>query len=215
MTSPRVVVSTTMSMIVEDAATPVLDEAPRDDIRMRRLRRRLRPLSVATVLQGSTLWLPVEKLFLSEIGFTAATVGLMAACYAAVVPFLEIPSGILADRWSRRGVLMIAGVALIASELVGGLSTNVATYLVAALLLGVFFAMQSGTLDSIVYDTMVEEFGTGGGFEKALGRVRMWESAALVVSAIAGAGLAALASPRLTYFVTIPFGLASLHALRG
>jgi MFS family permease len=190
------------------AGTPIADDGSR------RLRRRLRPLYLAAVLQGFTLWVPVEKLFLSEIGFDAASIGLMAACYAAVVPFLEIPSGILADRWSRRGVMMIAGAALIASEVVGGLSTNVATYLVAALLLGVFFAMQSGTVDSIVYDTVVEELGTGDGFEKTLGRVRMWESAALVTSALAGAGLAALTSSRLTYFLTVPFGLASLQALR-
>ena len=32
------------------------------------------------------LWVPVEKLFMSEIGFDPAAVGLMAAAYAAVVP---------------------------------------------------------------------------------------------------------------------------------
>jgi hypothetical protein len=69
-------------------------------------------------------------------------------------------------------------------------------------------------VDSIVYDTVVEELGTCDGFEKTLGRVRMWESAALVTSALAGAGLAALTSSRLTYFLTVPFGLASLQALR-
>src|SRR5256886_3850829 len=100
-----------------------------------RVRRRLRPLYVAAWLLGLNFWVPVEKLFLSQIGFNAATVGLLAATYAAVVPFLEIPSGILADRWSRRGVLMIANDVLAASALIGGLSTNVSTYLIAALLL--------------------------------------------------------------------------------
>ena len=36
----------------------------------------------------------------------------MAAAYAALVPLAEVSSGVLADRWSRRGVLMVAGVAL-------------------------------------------------------------------------------------------------------
>ena len=40
---------------------------------------------------------------------------------------------------------MIADLALAASALVGGLSTNVAMYLAAALLLGCYFALQSGT----------------------------------------------------------------------
>jgi MFS family permease len=194
-------------------ADPRVDDPPAVEPHVR-VRRRLRPLLAATLLQGMVLWVPVEKLFMSEIGFDARTIGIMAACCAAVVPLLEIPSGILADRWSRRGVLMIGSTALMASQLVGALSTNVATYIAAALLLGVFFAMQSGTVDSIIYDTVLEEFGTGDAFEATVGRLRAWESAALVTSALGGAGLAAVTSPRLTCFLTLPFGLASLWALR-
>ena len=120
------------------------------------LRLRLRPLYVAAALQGVVLWVPVEKLFMKSIGFSVAQMGIVAACYAAIVPFLEIPSGILADRWSRRGVLIAADIALAASSLVGGLSTSVGTYIVAAFLLGTFFALQSGTVDSIIYDTLWE-----------------------------------------------------------
>ena len=84
--------------------------------------RRLRPLRLATLLQGMMLWVPVEKLFMSEIGFTPARVGLMAGVYAVVVPLLEIPSGLLADRWSRKGVLMVATVALFAAVAVGAVA---------------------------------------------------------------------------------------------
>jgi MFS family permease len=129
------------------------------------------------------------------------------------VPFLEIPSGILADRWSRRGVLIAANIALGGSALVGGFSTDVPTYLVSALLLGVYFALQSGTVDSIVYDVLVEEAGTGDGFEKEIGRLRLWEGAALVSSAFAGGAIAALTSPRVTYFLTVPFAVLSIGVL--
>jgi len=178
------------------------------------LRQRLRPLYVGAALQGVVLWVPVEKLFMKGIGFSVAQMGIVAACYAAVVPFLEIPSGILADRRSRLGVLIAANVALAASSLVGGLSTSVGTYIVAAFLLGTFFALQSGTVDSIIYDTVVEETGNSDGFEKAIGRLRVWQSAALVTSALAGGVLAAITSPRLTYYVTVPFVLASVCVLR-
>ena len=60
---------------------------------MSRLARRLAPLHVAVALSAMLLWLPVEKLFMSEIGFTAASVGVMAAAYAVVVPLLEVPPG--------------------------------------------------------------------------------------------------------------------------
>ena len=164
--------------------------------------RRLAPLTAAAFFGGIALWVPVEKLFLAEIGFTPQTIGVMAAAYAAVVPLLEIPSGILADRWSRRGVLLIGNAGMVLSVLVGGLSTNVATYVVAALLLGVYFAMQSGTFDAIVYDTVLEETGDSDRFESIVGRVRMVESASLVLGALGGGALAAVTTPRVTYFAT-------------
>jgi MFS family permease len=177
------------------------------------VQRRLTPLLLSSFLGGMALWVPIEKLFLGEIGFTPQTIGLMAAGYAAVVPILEIPSGILADRWSRRGVLLIGNAGALIGVVVGGLSTSVAAYIVAAALLGVYFAMQSGTLDAIVYDTVLEETGSSDRFESLVGRIRLAESASLVAGGLAGGGLAALVSPRFTYFATLPFLVASAVAL--
>jgi hypothetical protein len=176
------------------------------------LRRRLRPLQVGAALQGSMLWVPVEKLFQTQIGFDAAAIAVLAAAYAAIVPLLEVPSGILADRWSRSGILIISSVAAAASALLGGLSRDVGTYIAAAMILGVYFAMNSGTVDSVVYDTVVEETGSPDLYERWIGRVRMVESAAFTTSALAGGLLAGWTSPRLTYFLTIPFVLASIVA---
>ena len=176
------------------------------------LRRRLIPLYTAVFLQGFLLWVPVEKLFMTEIGFDPASVGVMAAAYAAVVPIIEIPSGILADRWSRRGVLIISSAALGLCALIGGLSNNVATYIVSALILGVYFAMYSGTLDAVVYDTVLEETGDSDDFEKRIGRVRLVESIALVASSLLGGWLAGLATPRLMYFLSVPIAALSIFA---
>ena len=176
----------------------------------RTLRKRLRPLHIAIMLQGLLLWVPVEKLFMSGIGFDAASVGLMAAAYAAVVPLLEIPSGILADRWSRRGVLIFASLALVANALIGGLSTNVPTYIASAMILGVYFAMYSGTVEAIVYDVVLEETGDSELYQRRIGRVHVIDSVALVSSSLAGGLLAELTSPRLMYFLSIPFAAASI-----
>jgi MFS family permease len=178
-----------------------------------RLRRRLLPLTAAVALQGFMLWVPVEKLFMTEIGFDPASIGVMAAAYAGLVPVIEIPSGILADRWSRRGVLVVAALSLALTSLIGGLSRNVPTYIGCALVLAVYFAMYSGTMDSVVYDTVLEEIGTSELFEQRIGRVRAVESLALVAGALAGGVLAELTSTRLTYFLTVPFALASVLVL--
>lgn len=177
------------------------------------LSRRLLPLHVAVFLQGVSFWVPVEKLFLTEIGFDAATIGVMAASYAALVPAVEVVSGVLADRWSRRGVLVLSAVALLISVLIGGIAWNVPSYLAAALVLGVFFGMYSGTVDAIVYDVVLEETGTSAGYARQLGRVRLVESAALVASAVAGGWLAEILSTRATYFFTLPFAAGYLVVL--
>jgi predicted MFS family arabinose efflux permease len=178
----------------------------------RKLARRLVPLQLGVGVQSLVLWVPVEKLFMSEIGFTAASVGVMAAAYAAVVPLLEVPSGILADRSSRKWLLVLASLALAASSLVGGLSTTVASYIGAAMILGVYFALDSGTVDSVVYDAVMEETGSSNLYERLVGRVRMIESVGLVISAVAGGLLAEWTSARFTYFATIPFALLSIVA---
>src|SRR5215217_7966529 len=152
----------------------------------RTLARRLLPLQIGMALQGLILWVPIEKLFMTQIGFDAASVGAMAAAYAAVVPLLEVPSGILADRWSRSRLMVLACVALMVSSLLGGLSQSVIAYVIAAMILGVYFAFSSGTVDSIVYDAVVEETGSNELYERWIGRIRAVESAAFVLSALAG-----------------------------
>ncbi len=189
--------------------TAVLDTPTRPSA----LRRRLVPLRWMVFLQGVAFWVPVEKLFMTEIGFEAATIGVMAAAYAGLVPVAEVLSGVLADRWSRRGVLVLAAIALLVAVLIGALSQNVVAYIVAALVLGLYFALYSGTVEAVVYDTVLEETGASTAYEREIGRIRLLESAALVMSALAGGWIAAVSSTRLTYFVTLPFVAASLIAL--
>ena len=146
-------------------------------LRMTPLQRRLLPLHLAVGLQGVMLWVPVEKLFMSEIGFDPAAVGVMAAAYATVVPIFEVPSGVLADRWSRSRIMVLACVALLVSSTIGGLSQSVATYVVAAVALGGYFALSSGTVDDIVYDMVLEETGSSELYETWIGRVGWWSAA--------------------------------------
>ena len=64
------------------------------------------------------------------------------------------------------------------------------TYVIGAMVLGVYFAFSSGTVDSIVYDAVVEETGSNELYEKWIGRIRAVESAAFVLSALTGGVLA-------------------------
>ncbi len=137
------------------------------------LTRRLLPLFIAAFSQGLVLWAPIEKVFLKSLGFDQAALGLMAACYGSLIPLLDLASGILADRWSRKGILMLASVASMLNALLGGLSHDVPTYLVSTLFFGIEVAFVSGTYESILYDTLLEHTGQSHAFEKRLGQLKL------------------------------------------
>src|SRR5438132_535754 len=177
------------------------------------LTKRLLPLFIAAFSQGLVLWAPIEKVFLKSLGFDQAILGLVAACYASLIPLLDLTSGLLADRWSRKGVLILASVASMLNAFLGGLSHDVPTYLVSTLFFGVEVALVSGTYESIVYDTLLEEIGESHAFERRLGQVKLLNSLALIISSLAGGIVATVLSPRLAYFATIPLVAISLGAL--
>jgi hypothetical protein len=81
------------------------------------------------------------------------------------------------------------------------------------LFLGVFFAFSSGAIDSIIYDTVLQETGSGEGFEHHFGRNRLANSAALVASALIGGVVAGAAGTRITYLLSVPFVALSIVAL--
>src|SRR2546421_960165 len=177
------------------------------------LTHRLLPLYIAAFSQGLVLWAPIEKVFLKSLGFDQAALGLMAACYSSLIPLLDLTSGILADRWSRKGVLILASVASMLNALLGGLSHDVPTYLVSTLFFGVEVALVSGTYESILYDTLLEYTGESHAFAKHLGQLKLLSSLALLLGSLAGGLVATLLSLRLAYFVTIPLVAMSLGAL--
>ncbi len=99
------------------------------------------------------------------------------------------------------------------NALLGGLSHDVPTYLVSTLFFGVEVAFVSGTYESIVYDTLLEQTGQSHAFKKRLGQLKLLSSLALIIGALIGGLVATVLSPRLAYFATIPLVAVSLGAL--
>lgn len=178
-----------------------------------RLVKRLLPLYVAVFFQGFVLWYAIEKLFITQIGFDSAQIGIMAAGYSAIMLLVETPSGILADRWSRKGVLILASIALAISSLVCGLSNSIPMYLVGAGLWGAFFALYSGMYDSIVYDTLLEEGHSTEKYQRYYGRVKIVDSVALASGSLIGGFIGAQFGLTDAYFLTVPMAFASIGAL--
>src|SRR5690348_5739249 len=166
---------------------------------------RLRPLYATAFIHSFVLWYSIEKLFMRSVGLNDYLITIATLVYIVVMMTANIPLGLLADRWSRQGVLYIATRARIGSYVVCGFSHGLVLYATGISVWGLFYAAYAGTYDSAVYDVVLEETGTAEAFERCYGRVQMFEATAFITSALLSAVVARYFSLRVEYFLTIPF----------
>jgi MFS family permease len=174
--------------------------------------RRLSPLYVSSFFQGLVFWYAIEKVFMVHIGFTPTTIALQVIIMASTGLLLEVPSGILADRWSRKGVLIMACLALVSGSLLLGLSHTVVEYLLASVLYGIYFSLHSGTYDAMIYDTLIEEQDSREGYEKYLGNATLIASIGLIIGSLLGGVVGNKFGLSSAYFLSIPGGLIAVIA---
>lgn len=160
--------------------------------------------------QGLVFWYAIEKLFMSSIGFNAATIGQAVAFCTAVTFFSETPLGILADRWSRKYILALTPLSLGLAALLCGLATNPALYFVGLAFFGLGMALASGNSEAIIYDTLVEKTGSRNNYEKYYGRHHLFHSAGLVSGSLIGGLIANHISLQAAYFLSMPAAVISV-----
>jgi MFS family permease len=171
------------------------------------LNKRFRPLYWAAFFQGIIFWYSIEKLFMKSIGFDNKAIALGVIIYTLVTIIASTPIGILADRWSRTGVMILASLEMAAASFIGGLSHSFWLYVIALCFSGLFMASYQGTYDSIVYDTLIEESVNPKLFNRFYSRLRIYDGVALILGSLVSALIVHFLSVRTAYFLTIPFAL--------
>jgi MFS family permease len=94
---------------------------------------------------------------MTNIGITAAGVGIATAVFLAFNLIFDIPSGILADRWSRKGMLIVSALGLGLASIILGSSTGLPLYIIGEVFYGIYIVAMSGTYQALIYDTLHEE----------------------------------------------------------
>lgn len=99
----------------------------------------------------------VYLLFLlsKDLNYTQAI--LLDSFAAAMSLIFEVPSGILADRFSRKRVLIIGEVIIIINYFVLYFSNTYLLFIIGALLSGLGEALVSGTGEAFIYDSFMEQ----------------------------------------------------------
>lgn len=140
---------------------------------------------ISNFLVGLVFWYGIEKLFMQGIGIDAVGIGIVGASLLAFNLLFDIPSGVLADKWSRKGMLVVAAVAMVVASLILGLSTTLWMYVIGHLVYGIYVVSTSGTFQALMYDSLHQD-GKADQYSKIMGRA--------YALFLVGAGVANLAS---------------------
>jgi MFS family permease len=157
---------------------------------------------------------PLYALLFLDTGLSAAQVSFLFALWSVTAFLTEVPAGALADRWSRRKVLAVAGALQGAAFAVWTAAPGFVAFAAGFVVWGVSGALVSGTSEALVYDGLAAL-----GAQECYVRVNGWMLAAELAiqapTAVAASALFALGGYDLVGWVSAGVCVAAgLLALR-
>jgi len=111
----------------------------------------------------------VEKLFMINRGLNLSQIGVLLFLWSAMTLVLEVPSGAIADKWSRRKMLILSGLSFSLCYIIWVFSHSFWMFLFGFLLRTIGGTFASGTLQAYVYD-FLKQARTESRFEEIWGR---------------------------------------------
>lgn len=109
-----------------------------------------------TFFKGLDLTRGLFLIYLLDQGLTNSQVGLLQSLLFASTFLLEVPSGIMADKFKRKYSLLFGGILLAASYFVYLFTNSFWVYALIFISFGASFASQSGADAALLYDGLKE-----------------------------------------------------------
>ena len=136
--------------------------------------------------------LPIYALYtmlFREKGLSITEIALLLSFWSFVVLLMELPSGILADRWNRRNMLCIAAVLKAVCYILWCFSDAFAMFGLGFLFWGIADAFSSGTEEGLLYDHLRSE-NRESEFSEIYGKGRFFATLGILVAIISSGILA-------------------------
>lgn len=131
----------------------------------------------------------IERLFWEQRGMTIQMVVYTEIIFAITVVFLEVPTGIIADRWGRKKMIVLSAVLECFMFLILVFAAQFWHFAAAIFLAGIARSASSGSENALLYDSLLEN-GKEQDFEKYLGRLNVCDFTAAILAALCGSVLA-------------------------
>ncbi len=151
----------------------------------------------------------IERLFWEQRGMTIQMVVYTEIIYAVTVVLLEIPTGIIADKWGRKRMMVLNAFLGCCEFFILIYATEFWHFAAAVFLAGVGRSACSGSENALLYDSLLLN-GEAQSFEKRLGRLNAFEFSAVILASLSGSYMAGRFGYEFNYWISLAGMLASL-----
>lgn len=147
---------------------------------------------------------PLYAVMFVDYGLTAFQISVILTAWSVTAFLLEVPSGVLADKYSRKYILFFAQISRIIGYACWLLFPSFLGFLVGFILWGIKSAFTSGTFEALVFDEL-KQASRESEYTKIIGKAR-----SLAFVSILLASLGASLSIRFGYSFVLLVSLVSL-----
>lgn len=155
---------------------------------------------------------PVYMLLFEEKGLSIPLISLLMIIWSVPVFVLEFPSGVLADKWSRKQLIVIGTLFKLAAYLLWLFADGFFLFAAGFVLWGVQIALCSGATEALLYDVLVQ-YGEQEQYEQFAGRARFYGGLGLALSMLLGGIAATFGYALVTVLSMVSVGVAFAAAL--
>lgn len=166
-----------------------------------------------TFLANAGLSEAIWMLYLAYRGMSLVQIGLLESIFHMTSLCMEIPTGLIADRYGRRVSRMLGRAVALVSTLIMLSASGFPTMALAFVLSAISYNLESGAGDALVYDSL-KQGGKEADYLRVKGRSELFYQSARGFGLLFG-GMVAQVSYELAYAVTAAFhGAALLQAMQ-
>lgn len=162
----------------------------------------LKPFFYFGFIEALIFWYAIEKLLWDSSGLTAEQIVFLGIIAQSSQVLIEVPSSIIADRWSRRKTLIASSAFMLAAIIIVIAVQSFMSFLVMSLLWAFYFAFQSGTVNAYIYDLLKEQ-NEESQYRKAISRYATYQLSGLLVSSLGASVLIKFGGYLTPYWVSL------------
>lgn len=143
----------------------------------------------------------IERLFWEQRGMTVLLVVLCEIIYAVSIVIFEIPTGVFADKFGRKPLLVIGAVLSAFEFIILLFAYDFWAFALVVFLAGISNACTSGAFNALFYDSLAA-VNKQSSFEKMVGRMNSLDLIGAMIAALSGSVLAKYYGFELNYILS-------------